>query len=51
MALYDSPPHSVTSYTLTTSRDAGGGASYTYTSAQSAIPCSINTSSASTTEL
>lgn len=49
--LYDSPTHAVTSYTLATARDAGGGTTYTYSSAQAAIPCIINTASASTQEL
>jgi hypothetical protein len=50
MALYSYPPHRVTSHTVTTSRDAGGGTTYTFASAQSAIPCSINTAGASEVE-
>lgn len=50
--LYDSPTHSVTSYSLSTARESGGaGTAYTYTSAQSAVPCIVNTASASTQEL
>lgn len=51
MPLYNNPPHRCTSYTLVTSRDAGGGTVNTFTAAQSAIPCSINTASANEVEL
>jgi hypothetical protein len=52
MALYDAPPpHSVTTYTVSVSRDAGGGTSLSYSSAQAAVPCSINTASASEREI
>ena len=51
MPLYDNPPHRVSHYTSASSRDDGGGLTLTYTLAQSAIPCSINTSSGSTREL
>ncbi len=47
MALFDNPPHRITSYTVAESRDSGGGTTYTYTAAQAAIPCSIDTASAS----
>lgn len=46
MALYDNLPHRVTSHTVTSSTDAGGGVTLSYTSAQAAIPCSINTARA-----
>lgn len=46
MPLWDNPPHLVTSYTVDVSR-TGGGTTLSYTSAQSSIPCSINTASAS----
>lgn len=49
--IWNNPPHRVTSYTLTTARDAGGGTANTFTAAQSAIPCLINTSSANEVEL
>jgi len=48
MPLWDDPPMTVGIYSLTTARDAGGGQAFTYTLAQSACPCLINTSSAST---
>jgi hypothetical protein len=51
MALFDSPPHAISLFTATSSRDAGGGTTTTYTLAQSAVPCSVNTASASTQEL
>lgn len=51
MALYDNPPHRVTSYTVVSSTDGGGGVTLTYTAAQAAIPCSINTASASEREI
>ena len=47
MALHDDPPHRVTTYTSTTGPDAGGGTGVTYTQAQAAVPCSIDTASAS----
>lgn len=49
--LWDNPEHRVTSYTLTTARDSGGGTTNTFTSAQASIPCQINTASASEVEL
>jgi hypothetical protein len=53
MALFDTPPHSVTIYgPPTTSRDAGGGESVTWpTTRQSAVPCLINTATSSTQNL
>lgn len=51
MPLYDNPPHRVTHYTSTSGRDDGGGVTLSYVLAQSAIPCSINTSGSSTREL
>ncbi len=48
MALYDDPPMSVSTYTVTTARDSGGGQAFTYTLAQSGVACSINMASAST---
>jgi hypothetical protein len=51
MALFDTPPHAVATYSVSTARDAGGGEALTYTLAQSAVPCSINTASAATQEL
>jgi hypothetical protein len=51
MALYDNPPHRVTTYTSDASRDAGGGTVVTWTAAQSGLPCSINTASASEREI
>lgn len=50
MALYTNPPHSVTLYTVNSSRDAGGGTLLTYTLAQSGVACSINTASATEIE-
>lgn len=46
--LHDSPPHSVTLYTTTNTKDAGGGRSSAFTSAQAGVPCLINTASAGT---
>jgi hypothetical protein len=51
MALHDNPPHRVTTYTSDASRDLGGGTAITYTAAQAALPCSIDTASASEREL
>ncbi len=51
MALHTNPPHAVTTYTVTSSTDSGGGVSLTYASAQSAVACSINTAGASEREL
>ena len=51
MALHHNPPHRVHSYTVGSSRDTGGGTDLTYTLAQSSIPCSINTASATEREL
>lgn len=51
MPLYDNPPHRVSHYTSASGRDDGGGVTLSYTLAQSAIPCSINTSGSSTREL
>lgn len=53
MALYDDPPHSVTIYgPPTTTRDAGGGVSVTWPTVRlAAVPCSINTASATEREL
>jgi hypothetical protein len=50
MALYDSPEHTVSTYTSVPSTDAGGGVTLTYTLAQSGLACSINTASASEQE-
>lgn len=50
MALYDSPEHRVTTYSLASGRDAGGGNTAAYTAVDSAVPCTINTASASTVE-
>jgi molybdopterin synthase catalytic subunit len=52
MALHDNPPHRVTTYTsVTDNDDGGGGTALTFTTAQSALPCSIDTASASEREL
>lgn len=51
MALYDSPPHRVATYSVTAARDAGGGETLTYTLVQSGVPASISTASAATQEL
>jgi hypothetical protein len=50
MALHDNPPHRVAHYTSASGTDTGGGVTITYTLAQSAIPCSINTASSSEQE-
>jgi hypothetical protein len=50
MALHSNPPHAVDTYTVASGTDAGGGVQLTYTLAQSAVPCSINTSSSSEQE-
>jgi hypothetical protein len=53
MPRWDNPPHAVTIYgPPTTARDAGGGETITWgTTRQAAVPCLINTASASTQEL
>ena len=51
MALHDNPPHTVDTYTCASGTDSGGGVTLTYTVADSAVPCSINTASASTVEM
>ena len=50
MALHDNPPHRVTTYTVASSRDTGGGTTLSYTAADSALPCSIDTAGASERE-
>lgn len=48
MPLYDRPPpHRITLKSVTSGTDEGGGVTLTYTTAQSAVPCSINTASSS----
>ena len=51
--LYDNPPHSITLYgPPTAANDSAGGTNLTWgTTKQSAVPCSINTASASEIEL
>jgi hypothetical protein len=51
MALYDDPPHSVSTYTPTVAADAGGGDPLSYAVAQTGVPCSIDTASASTVQM
>lgn len=51
MAKYDNPEHSVSLYSTTPAKDAGGGEVYTFALAQASVPCLINTASASTVEL
>lgn len=46
MALYDDPPHRISTYTVASTRDTGGGTALSYTLAQSGVPCSINKESA-----
>ena len=46
--LYDSPPHSVSLYSSSNAKGTGGGIVTTYTAAQSACPCLINTTAANT---
>lgn len=48
MALFDAPPHTVTTYTVVSGTDSGGGVTLTYTAAQSGLKCSINTAGSST---
>jgi hypothetical protein len=50
MPAYDNPPHSVNTYTSSVSRDLGGGTTVSYAVADSSVPCSINTASASEVE-
>lgn len=50
MPLYAAPPHRVSVYTAASGTDAGGGVELTYTLSQSAVPCSVNTASASEVE-
>lgn len=51
MPLWSNPPHAVTVYTSAPSRDSGGGTKITWSSLQSAVPCSINTASSTEQEL
>lgn len=51
MPLYDNPPHRASHYTSASTTDTGGGVGTTYTLAQFAVPCSINTASSSEREL
>jgi hypothetical protein len=51
MALFDNPPHTINLLSASSSRDSGGGTSVSYTSAQTSVPCSINTASASEKQL
>lgn len=51
MPLWDSPPHAVNVQSVASGTDAGGGTTLTYTTEQSAAPCSINTADSSTREL
>jgi hypothetical protein len=51
MPLYDNPPHRASHYTSASSTDTGGGVTLTYTLAQAAVPCSINTAGSSEREL
>jgi hypothetical protein len=51
MALYDDPPHSVSTYTPTVAADTGGGDPLSYAVAQTGVPCSIDTASASTVQM
>lgn len=46
MALHDNPPMSVDTYTVASGVDAGGGVVLTFSLAQSALPCSIDTATA-----
>lgn len=48
--LWDNPPHTCSTYTVTTSRDGGGGTANSYTLAQTGLPCLINTAGASEVE-
>lgn len=50
MPLFANPPHACDVYTVSDSRDAGGGTQLTYTLAQAGVPCSINTADAATRE-
>lgn len=50
MALYDAPPHTVSTYSVASSTDSGGGTTLAYTLAQSGVACSINTASSSERE-
>lgn len=51
MPLWNNPPHRITLLSSVSGTDAGGGTSVTYTSAQAAVPASINTASASEVEM
>lgn len=47
MELWLNAPHTCDIYTSASGTDAGGGTTLTYTIAQSSVPCSINSASAS----
>src|SRR5262245_18277274 len=51
MALWNNPPHRVSSYTVDSKRDGGGGTDLDYTVAQSSIACSVNTATSDTIDL
>lgn len=50
MPLYSNPPHQITLLSVTSGSDAGAGVSLSYSTAQAAIPASVNTASASEVE-
>ena len=45
--IWDDPPHRCSILSQSSARDDGGGVELTYTTIQSAVPCLINTASAS----
>lgn len=47
MALYDNPPHRVTSSSVAHTKDTDGGDVAAFTTVQAGIPCIINTASGS----
>ena len=47
MPLWDDPEHRISLFSVATSRDGGGGVEYSYSLAQSGVPCLNNTASAS----
>lgn len=49
--IWNRAPHRCDLYTIAVSTDAGGGVINTYTLAQSAVPCLINTASSATADM
>lgn len=49
--LWDNPPHRISTYSVVSGTDPGGGNTSAFTLAQSGVKCLINTASSSTRDL